>query len=223
MARFSRAKACGIQTRLGCSSLKCGLQKSARRIFVGSVVEPSGSSANRSSAAGTEALLDGSVAGDAKRTGARYLRPALRPGEACRSSALARDTEHDGRRPGAFAVPSLTRMVPARPWLGRSSSGASAGLRSRSSRRRSSAGGRVGIDLAVPCGRHEGVRGLSDTGKAHPAVEARWVGPRLGAWKHALFEASSLLSPKLARANTSATSPGSSQRELCGPIDRNPH
>jgi hypothetical protein len=203
--------------------LKCGLQKSARRIFVGSAAEPLGSSANRSSAVGTEALLDGSVAGNAERTGARYLRPALRPGEACRSQASARDTEHDGRRPGTFAAPSLTRMAPARPWLGRSSSGASAGLRSRSSRRRSSAGGRVGIDQAVPCERHQGVKGLSNAGKAHPAVEARWVGPRPGAWKHAPFGASSLLSPKLARANTSATSHGSSQRELRGPIDGNPH
>jgi hypothetical protein len=202
--------------------LKCGLQKSARRVFGRCAAEPSGSSANRSSAAGTEALLGGSVAGDAKRTGARYLRPAQRPGEVCRSRALARDTGHDGRRPGAFAAPfpnpdgasaSLARKV--KQWC-------LAGLRSRSSRCRLSAGGRVGTDLAVPFGRHEGVRGLSDTEKAHPAAEARWVGLRVGAWKRALFGASSSLSPKLVRANTSATSPGSSQRELCGPIDRNP-
>jgi len=203
--------------------LKCGLQKSARRIFVGSVVEPSGSSANRSSAAGTEALLDGSVAGDAKRTGARYLRPALRPGRSMSVSGVSQGywTRRKASWGVCSAIPnpdgtsaSLARKVKQRCFRWPAFAQQPAPLVSwRSSWNR----------LAVPCGRHEGVRGLSDTGKAHPAVEARWVGPRLGAWKHALFEASSLLSPKLARANTSATSPGSSQRELCGPIDRNPH
>jgi hypothetical protein len=112
---------------------------------------------------------------------------------------------------------SLTRMVPARSWSRRSSSGTPAGLCLHSSRCRSQAGGRFGNDSAVPAGRHRGARGLSDAGKAHPAVKARWVGFRLGAATYPAPGTSISLSPKLARANTSATGHGPSQREMCGP------
>jgi hypothetical protein len=53
---------------------------------------------------GAEALLDGRVAEQAERKGARDLRPALRPGEAHRSEARAEDSEDDGRRLGAQAA-----------------------------------------------------------------------------------------------------------------------
>jgi hypothetical protein len=75
---------------------------------------------------------------------------------------------------------SLTRMVPARSWLSRSSSGIHAGLCLYSSRCRSPAGDRFGNDSAVPAGRHGDARGMSDAGKAHPAAKARWVSSRLG-------------------------------------------
>jgi len=119
---------------------------------------------------------------------------------------------------------SLTRTVPARSWPRRSSSGTHARpCFGAASRCRLQAGDRFGNDSAVPAGRHRGVRGLSDAGKAHPAAKARWVGSRLGAATCPALGTSISLSPKLARANTSATSLGPSQRELCGPKHRNPH
>jgi hypothetical protein len=56
-------------------------------------------------------------------------------------------------------------------------------------------------------------------GKAHPAEEARWVGSRFGGERSPSTRGIISFSPKLARANTSATSLGSTQRELSGPSE----
>lgn len=87
-----------LQAEPGCSSLRCGLQKPARRIC-GVQLRPSGPVA-RPSEAGAAVFLDGKAAGDAARKGARYLRAALRPGEACRSGISVPDSEHGERRFG---------------------------------------------------------------------------------------------------------------------------
>jgi hypothetical protein len=81
-----------------------------------------------------------------------------------------------------------------------------------------SAGGRVGSDAAVPPARQWSVSGLSDTGKAHPAEQARWVGSPLRCGSPHRRSIAVVLA-KAGRANTSATQPGSSQRELRGPSE----
>jgi hypothetical protein len=83
-------------------------------------------------------------------------------------AARVTDSWHDRRRFGALRCYALTRMAPARSWLGRFKRGCSAAC-VRVSGEPSSAGERVGSALAVPFERHWGVRGLSDAGKAHPA------------------------------------------------------
>jgi hypothetical protein len=153
IAQFSGVMSVGIHARLECSSLKCGLQKSTRRISGRCAEGPSGFAADRPSDVGAEALFDERVAEQAERKGARYLRPALRPGEACRSNAQAEDSADDGRRLGAYQHYSLTRIVSERSWSQRSSDGVPAGLRSRDGRvPNSSAGERVGTHSVVSLG-----------------------------------------------------------------------
>jgi len=220
LARFSSASA-GIHARLGCSSLKCGLQKSTRRISGRRAKRPSGFAVGRPSEAGTEALLDGRITGHAERKGARYLRLALRAGEARRSEAQAEDSEDDGRRLGAYQHSSLTRSVPERSWSQWSSDGVSTGLRSRSSRVLLvswwAGWSRLGGAVGTKWGRQRSGR----YGKGSSSCQGA-VGQILSQCGNTLDRTSFLLSPKLARANTSATGPGSSQRELCGPSDWNP-
>lgn len=88
-----------LQAEPGCSSLRCGLQKPARRIC-GVQFAAFGSEVARPSEAGAAVFLDGRAAGDSARKGARYLRAALRPGEACRSGTSVPDSEHGERRFG---------------------------------------------------------------------------------------------------------------------------
>jgi hypothetical protein len=137
------------------------------------------SGVDSSSTAGAEALLDGSVAEYVERTGAQSLRPAPTPGEACWSQAIVEDSEHDGRRPRPAFHCSLIRTVSAR--LSPDGQAVASGWPAFAQQPvLSRAAERVGSDLVVPSGRKADVRGLSDTEKAHPAEEARWVGSGLG-------------------------------------------
>jgi hypothetical protein len=107
----------GSHAGLGCSSLKCGLQKSARRIFGWGAAVLSSAGADRPSEAGVEVFFD--------------ERPRIMQRERVRDILAKRSdlAGHAGPRrssripgttegaSGRLQHYSLTRMVPARSWL----------------------------------------------------------------------------------------------------------
>jgi len=135
----------GNQALLECSSLKCGLQKSARRIS-GWRERTRWVRARQSSVVGVEGLFDESAAEQAKRKGARYLRRAKRHGGAYRSSTRSR----------ILGTTKALRVVAALlPNLEGVSSALVRGVKRRLSRftrggAHRQAGDRVGSDQAVP-------------------------------------------------------------------------
>jgi hypothetical protein len=159
--------------------LKCGLQKSARRISGRCAPVPSGG--ERIGLAWREPRCP--LAGVSRSMPGERVRDTfvqrLRPGEVCwftsSSSRILGTTEGaSGRMRHLIPNPDGVRSLLAQEVkLSGSRSRVRAGPRPLQS-----AGDRVGTDPAVPTGRHRGVRGLSDAGKAHPAVKARWVGSR---------------------------------------------